>query len=92
MVSIKARMMVIALICLTAVALCVTVGVWSTERLAGLSQRVFVSKDVVADILPPPMYLIEMCLVVSRLFEKSLEPNAAQKERLNGWRKNTRSE
>ena len=79
-VSIKARLVTLAVACLTAVAFCVTVGYWSSERLGELSQRVFVSKDVVADILPPPLYLIEMRLVLSRLFEKSLEPAAAQKE------------
>ena len=79
-VSIKTRLVTLAVACLTAVAFCVTVGFWSSERLGELSQRVFVSKDVVADILPPPMYLIEMRLVMSRLFEKTLEPAAAQKE------------
>ena len=78
--SIKSRLVTVAGLCLTAVAFCVAVGFWSSERLGELSQRVFVSKDVVADILPPPMYLIEMRLVLSRLFEKSLEPAAAHKE------------
>lgn len=79
-VSIKTRLVTLAVACLTAVAFSVSVGFWSTERLGELSQRVFVSKDVVADILPPPLYLIEMRLVISRLFEKTLEPAAAQKE------------
>ncbi len=40
----------------------------------------FVSKDVVADILPPPLYLIELRLVLSEAAEGTLNPDAATKE------------
>ncbi|WP_251140357.1 methyl-accepting chemotaxis protein [Rhodoferax sp. U11-2br] len=63
-----------------AMAIASLIGLWSAARLTTLSERVFVSKDVVADILPPPMYLIEMRLVVSRVFEKTLTPAAAALE------------
>lgn len=36
-----------------------------------------VSKDVIADILPPPMYLIEMRLLLSRAIEGVVTPQAA---------------
>ena len=82
--TVKTRLAGLTAICLSAVLTCALVGWWSSAKLTELSQRVFVSKDVVADILPPPLYLIEMRLVVSRMFEKSLEPAAAavQVERL----------
>lgn len=75
--TVKARLAGLATICLTASIICAGVGLWSANRLTDLSGRVFVSKDVVADILPPPLYLIEMRLVLSRLMEKSLEPATA---------------
>jgi methyl-accepting chemotaxis protein len=43
-------------------------------------QKAFVSKDVTADVLPPPMYLIEMRLVVSKALEGGLSPAVAQQE------------
>lgn len=42
--------------------------------------RGFDAKDVVADILPPPMYLIELRLVLSRAVEGTLPVTDAQQE------------
>ena len=39
----------------------------------------FVAKDVTADILPPPMYLIEARLVISQALEGTLPPAEADK-------------
>ena len=78
--SVKARLACLAMTCLLAVLIAALIGLWSANKLTSLSERVFVSKDVVADILPPPMYLIEVRLVLSRMFEKSLTPAAALAE------------
>lgn len=78
--TIKTRLAGLAAIALSAVVMCAALAMWSSARLTDYSERVFVSKDVVADILPPPLYLIEMRLVVSRLFEKNLDPAAAKQE------------
>jgi methyl-accepting chemotaxis protein I, serine sensor receptor len=78
--SIRLRLTLLASLCLVAVLACALIGLWSSQRLSELSNRVFVSKDVVADILPPPLYLIEMRLVVSRMIEKSLSPAQAAQE------------
>jgi methyl-accepting chemotaxis protein I, serine sensor receptor len=78
--TVKARLAGLAVVSLIAVVTCACVGWWSAAKLTGVSEKVFVSKDVVADILPPPMYLIEMRLVVSRLFENGLDPVRAQEE------------
>ncbi|MDZ7858427.1 methyl-accepting chemotaxis protein [Sphaerotilus sp.] len=62
-----------------AVCACVGVALMVANRLADNSETAFVAKDVVADILPPPMYLIEMRLVVSQALEGSLDaPKALQ--------------
>ncbi len=84
--SIKLRLSILAIVTLLAVVICAAVGLTSATKLGDISGRVFVAKDVVADILPPPMYLIEMRLVISRMFEKNLDPAGAKKEveRLEG--------
>ena len=42
--------------------------------------QVFVAKDVVADILPPPMYLIELRLILSQGIEGSIDGAEAKKQ------------
>jgi methyl-accepting chemotaxis protein len=48
------------------------VSLWGSQSTAGLAQRALVSKDVTADILPPPLYLIELRLVLSQAVEGSM--------------------
>jgi methyl-accepting chemotaxis protein len=50
------------------------------SRLNSYAQQTFIAKDVTADILPPPMYLIEMRLVLSQGIEGTLEPAAVAAE------------
>ena len=47
-------------------------GYWAQWQMDQRATEVFVSKDMVADILPPPMYLVELRLVVSQAVEGSL--------------------
>jgi methyl-accepting chemotaxis protein len=54
-----------------------TWGLNSTDESA---QRALVSKDVIADILPPPMYLIELRLVLSQAVEGSMPLDSARTE------------
>ena len=56
------------------------------NRLNAIANQTFVAKDVVADILPPPMYLIELRLVLSQAVEGTMPVADAQKqvERLVG--------
>ena len=55
-------------------------GRWAQQRMGQTAGGAFVAKDVVADILPPPLYLIEMRLVLSQALEGGMEPNAARLE------------
>ena len=71
---------------------------WGMKGLSEIASKTFVTKDVVADILPPPMYLIELRLVLSQGVEGSMPGAEVQKqfERLVGeyrgrvayWQKN----
>ena len=64
--SIGVRQGALAALSLLVVCACVGVGIGMTRQLAHSSQKAFVAKDVVADILPPPTYLIEARLVLSQ--------------------------
>ena len=55
------------------VALIMSVAsMFGLHRSSTSAERTFVAKDVTADILPPPMYLIELRLVVSQVLEGSM--------------------
>jgi methyl-accepting chemotaxis protein I, serine sensor receptor len=47
-------------------------ALWSFGSLERSAREAMVAKDVVADILPPPMYLIELRLALSRAVEQTL--------------------
>ncbi|WP_290869339.1 methyl-accepting chemotaxis protein [Aquabacterium sp.] len=66
--------------------LVLAMGLHGARSLDDAARQTFVAKDVVADILPPPMYLIEMRLVLSQAVEQTLPLAEAQKEftRLKG--------
>jgi methyl-accepting chemotaxis protein len=70
----------------------------SLTALGDQATRVYVAKDVTADILPPPLYLIEMRLVASQALEGTMPPATARAEisrlaseyraRVDYWRAN----
>ncbi|TXT35050.1 MAG: Methyl-accepting chemotaxis protein I [Comamonadaceae bacterium] len=53
---------------------------WGSLRADSAVQRTFVAKDVTADILPPPLYLIELRLVLSQGLEGSMPMAQVQSE------------
>jgi methyl-accepting chemotaxis protein-1 (serine sensor receptor) len=72
-------------------------GGWMQSRMGRNATEVFVAKDVVADILPPPLYLIELRLVLSQGVEGSMDAAETRKrfdrlvaeygQRVDYWRK-----
>ena len=56
------------------------VSLWGALRAGEAATRTFVAKDVTADILPPPMYLIEMRLLLSQAVEGTIAPEAVAAE------------
>ncbi len=76
------RSQIIALVtgALVAVAAVASVAYLDAKKAFGTAQQAFVAKDVTADILPPPMYLIELRLVLSQAAEGSLTASKAQDE------------
>jgi methyl-accepting chemotaxis protein len=81
--SLLVSMLVAALAAATGLAL---LAHSAQTRLADQANRVYVAKDVTADILPPPMYLIEMRLIASQGVEGSMPVERVRSdfERLRG--------
>jgi methyl-accepting chemotaxis protein len=52
---------------------------WNSTTMQAQAHKVFVAKDVTADILPPPLYLIEARLTLSQALEGSMAPSDALK-------------
>lgn len=73
-------------------------GYWARSALGEQSQKVFTAKDVTADILPPPLYLIEARLTLSQALDGTLNATEAShrfehlasdyEDRIGYWRKN----
>lgn len=73
-------------------------GYFFIKKLDASVARVYVAKDVVADILPPPMYLIEMRLLLSMMLDGSMSTADGRKrfeelateydQRVDHWSKN----
>jgi methyl-accepting chemotaxis protein-1 (serine sensor receptor) len=84
--SLRLSVLMLGLIGVLAAAIVALSGGWIQERTAQQADAVFVAKDVVADILPPPLYLIELRLVLSQAVEGTIDVAEARKqaERLTG--------
>ena len=77
-VSLRWKLFAIALPSFVSTLVVTALGVHQLGKLDDAAHRVFVAKDVVADILPPPMYLIEMRLILSQGVEQSMAPKDVQ--------------
>jgi methyl-accepting chemotaxis protein-1 (serine sensor receptor) len=78
--SLRWSLMAIGLAGLGAAAAVLTQALWSFDSLDRSARQAMVGKDVVADILPPPMYLIELRLTLSRAVEQTLPLEQAAKD------------
>jgi methyl-accepting chemotaxis protein len=65
---------------IAAAGLLTAASLWGEHRSSLAVERALVAKDVTADILPPPMYLIELRLVLSQAIEGTMAPGRAQSE------------
>ena len=73
-------------------------GYYFIQKLDASALKVYAGKDVVADILPPPMYLIETRLVLSLMLDGSMSAADGKKrfdeltteydQRVEFWKKN----
>jgi methyl-accepting chemotaxis protein len=63
---------------LVAIAIVGAVSLWGASQAESAATQTFVAKDVTADVLPPPLYLIEMRLVLSQAAEGTLSLDEAR--------------
>lgn len=80
MKSLRHTLMTLSAAGIAALLLLAVVTELGHQRSNAAVQRAFVAKDVTADVLPPPMYLIELRLVVSKALEGGFTPAAALQE------------
>ena len=87
----------------TVIAMVAAMGIgalsfWGSLESGNVATQSFVAKDLTADILPPPLYLIEMRLVLSQAIEGTMPVPQAKtefqrlqseyKDRVSYWQKN----
>ncbi|MFM8898483.1 MAG: methyl-accepting chemotaxis protein [Burkholderiales bacterium] len=80
MKSLRHTLMALSAAGIAALLLLAAVTEVGLQRGDAAVQRTFVAKDVTADVLPPPLYLIEMRLLLSKAMEGSVPPALAQQE------------
>ena len=80
MKSLRQTLMTLSAAGIVAVLLMAVATEVGHQRSDASVQQSFVAKDVTADVLPPPMYLIELRLVLSKAIEGGLTPAAALQE------------
>ena len=96
--GLRAMLTSFAAVALAATTIVGATSIWGAHEAGRAATRSFVAKDVTADILPPPLYLIELRLVLSQAVEGTLPLAQVQDEvkRLEGeylarvayWRQN----
>ena len=80
MKSLRSLLLLLILSGLLASGVLTATSMWGDAGTTDAAQRALVSKDVTADILPPPLYLIELRLVLSEAVEGTMPLPAAQAE------------
>ena len=78
MTSLRDLLLLLIVSGLMASGLLTATSMWGGVATTDSAQRALVSKDVTADILPPPLYLIELRLVLSQAVEGSMPLATAQ--------------
>lgn len=87
--GLRARLSTFIAVALAAAMSIGALSFWGSHQSGTAATQTFVAKDLIADILPPPMYLIEMRLVLSQAIEGSMPIRQAQAEyegRVVYWR------
>lgn len=97
MKSIKSILFSLLLVAMGAVLTQGVVNGWLGQKMLTQATRVFTAKDITADILPPPLYLIEARLTLSQGLDGTLSPAEAARTfdklaqdyatRVDYWRK-----
>ncbi len=80
MKSIRRQLHLLVFTGITAVAIVAGTAIFTEAKIADKTDRLIATKDLNADILPPPLYLIELRLVLGMAADGSLRAEQAQQE------------
>jgi methyl-accepting chemotaxis protein len=78
--GLRTMLMAFTLVALSVSAVIGAMSLWGARQAGDAATQTFVAKDVTADILPPPLYLIEMRLVLSQGVEGTLARDKVKSE------------
>lgn len=78
--GVRAMLTAFTVIALSVMAMVGATSLWGARQASKAATQTFVAKDVTADVLPPPLYLIEMRLVLSQGVEGTLMPERVKAE------------
>jgi methyl-accepting chemotaxis protein len=84
--SLKAQLVTLVLVCVAGFALLFIQGQFALRSLEQAAIQMGDGKDIVADILPPPLYIIETHLIAYQLLDVPLGERAALAEKLKQLR------
>jgi methyl-accepting chemotaxis protein len=78
--GLRAMLTAFTVVALTVTAIVGAMSLWGARQAGEAATQTFVAKDVTADILPPPLYLIEMRLALSQGVEGTLPLDQVKSE------------
>jgi methyl-accepting chemotaxis protein len=78
--SIRKQIQLLVMAGIAATAVVAGTALWTENRVERATDRLIDAKDLSADILPPPLYLIELRLVLGMALDGSLPVDKAQAE------------
>jgi len=80
MQTLKSQLITLALASVASMLVLLGVAEWFNHRVATQVAQTLEAKDLTADILPPPLYLVELRLVASEVVEGTLSPEQGRSE------------
>lgn len=78
--TLRGKLWLLVAVALAALSLLMSVALIGQSRSTEAVERALISKDVGADILPPPLYLVELRLVLSMAMDGSMPLAQAKQE------------
>jgi methyl-accepting chemotaxis protein len=78
--SLKHILMTLIASAVAAAGSATAISLWSGHRIGEAQKQALEAKDLLADVLPPPLYLIELRLLLSQATEGTLPVGQAQSE------------
>lgn len=76
--SVRAQLMLLVAAGIAACVLVASIAHWGGSQVSRSTQAALLAKDLTADVMPPPLFLVELRLALSMAVEGSLPPGEAR--------------